>query len=43
MFWLTGYDLYAEAYNFAPQIGVWEIRPSADGKTKVNRQVTVAS
>ena len=37
---LAAYPLYSEAYNFVPQIGVWEVRDSNDSvHGKVNAQV----
>lgn len=37
---MTGYPEYMEAYNFAPQVGVWEVRQTNDPAHKmVNRQV----
>ena len=36
----TDYYEFQEAYNFAPQMGVWEVRKTADPQhSQVNRQV----
>lgn len=38
----SGYAEFAEAFNYAPQSGVWEVRQSNDpSHGKVNRQVVL--
>ena len=39
-FMIAAYDEFSEAFNFAPQTGVWEVRHSHDPAHKmINRQV----
>ena len=37
---IPGYPINSEAFNFVPQVGVWEVKQSGiKGHGKVNRQV----
>jgi len=40
---LLGYSEFSEAFNFAPQSGVWEVRKTSDPEHgMVNRQVLLS-